>query len=88
MEKLGALKNTHIALHGGKNAASYTKISTSVADNVLAFKREKDGKSVYYIGNLSKDAISTKIDLVGNFSNYMEGGTVTFTKEQEIALQP
>ncbi|WP_298417382.1 alpha-amylase family glycosyl hydrolase [uncultured Kordia sp.] len=88
LEKLGALKNTHIALHGGKNAASYTKISTSVADNVLAFKREKDGKSVYYIGNLSKDAISTKIDLVGNFSNYMEGGTVTFTKEQEIALQP
>lgn len=88
LEKLGALKNSHIALHGGKKAASYTKITTSAEDAVLAFKREKDGKSVFYIGNLSKEAIITKIDLTGSFSNYMNGETVIFREGQDVALQP
>ena len=88
LEKLGSLKNTHVALHGGKNAASYTKITTSKTDNVLAFKREKDGKAVYYIGNLSKDAVITKIDLAGSFTNYMNDGIVMFREGQDVALQP
>ncbi|MBC8757625.1 alpha-amylase [Kordia sp. YSTF-M3] len=87
LEKLGALKNSHVALHGGKNAASYTKVSTSDA-NVLAFKREKDGKAVYYIANLSKEAALTKIELTGSFSNYMNDGNVTFREGQDVALQP
>lgn len=88
LEKLGALKNSNIALHGGKNAASYTRLTTSEADKVLAFKREKDGKSVYYIANLSKEAAITKIELIGSFSNYMNDGTVTFREGQDVALQP
>lgn len=88
LEKLGALKNTHVALHGGKKAASYTKLETSISDKVLAFKREKDGKAIYYIGNLSKDAVITKIDIAGNFSNYMNGDTIIFREGQDVALQP
>lgn len=88
LEKLGALKNTHTALHGGKDAASYTKLTTSIADNVLAFKREKDGKTIYYIGNLSKDPVITKIDLSGSFTNYMNSDTIIFREGQDIALQP
>ncbi|WP_046757844.1 alpha-amylase family glycosyl hydrolase [Kordia jejudonensis] len=88
LEKLGTLKNTHVALHGGKNAASYTKLTSSVADKVLAFKREKDGKSVYYIGNLSKDPVITKIDLTGSFTNYMNDDMIMFREGQDVALQP
>jgi len=88
LEKLGTLKNSHIALHGGKNAASYTKISTSAGDAVLAFKREKDGKAVYYVGNLSKEAVITKIELTGSFTNYMDDQNITFREGQDVALQP
>jgi alpha-amylase len=88
LEKLGSLKNSHVALHGGKNAASYTKISTSAAANVLAFKREKDGETVYYIANLSKEAVLTKLELAGSFSNYMNDETVLFREGTDVALQP
>lgn len=88
LEKLGELKNTNVALHGGKNAASYTKLTASEADKVLVFQREKEGKKVYYIGNLSKDAVITKIDLAGSFTNYMTGDTVIFREGQDVALQP
>jgi alpha-amylase len=88
LEKLGALKSSHVALHGGKKAASYTKISTSADAAILAFKREKDGKAVYYIANLSKEAVITKIELTGSFSNYMNDETVTFREGQDVALQP
>ncbi|WP_298509273.1 alpha-amylase family glycosyl hydrolase [uncultured Kordia sp.] len=88
LEKLGALKNTNIALHGGKNPASYTKLQTSKAAQVLAFKREKDGKQVYYIGNLSNEAVITTIDLVGSFTNHINGDTIMFREGQDVALQP
>ena len=88
LEKLGALKMSNVALHGGKNSASYTKVSTSATANVLAFKREKDGEIVYYIGNLSKEPVITKIELTGSFSNYMNSETVVFREGQDIALQP
>ncbi|MGH1386179.1 alpha-amylase family glycosyl hydrolase [Kordia sp.] len=88
LAKLGALKNTNAALHGGKNAASYSKLQTSKADNVLAFKREKGGKQVYYIGNLSNEAVITKIDLTGSFTNAIDGGSILFREGQDVALQP
>src|SRR5690606_39244742 len=41
--KLGDLKNNSTALHGGKNAADYERITTSANEKVLAFKRGKHG---------------------------------------------
>jgi 1,4-alpha-glucan branching enzyme len=88
LEKLGTLKNTHVALHGGKNAASYTKLTTGKSDAVLAFKRAKAGKTIYYVGNLTKDAVITTIDLAGSFTNALNGETILFREGQDVALQP
>ncbi|WP_420570922.1 alpha-amylase family glycosyl hydrolase [Kordia sp.] len=87
LAKLGALKNTSVALHGGKNAASYTKLTTSNTDAVLAFKREKDNKQVIYIGNLSKETVTTTIALTGSFTNYMTGEKVTYKEGENVTLQ-
>jgi glycosidase len=88
LEKLGTLKNTHVAMHGGKKAASYTKLTTGDSGAVLAFKREKDGKKIYYVGNLSKDAVITTIDLAGSFTNAINGDTILFREGQDVALKP
>lgn len=87
LAKLGTLKNTHVALHGGKNAASYTKIATGDSGSLLAFAREKEGKKVIYVGNLSKDAVNSTIDLTGSYTDYITGEKITFTEGQEVALQ-
>ena len=75
LEKLGALKNANPALHGGKNPADYERIDTG-NENVLSFKRSKDGNEIIYIGNFSNE--KQKINLVqeGKYSNYMSNSEV------------
>ncbi|EZH72154.1 alpha-amlyase [Aquimarina atlantica] len=75
-EKLGALKNTNPALHGGKNAASYTRIKTSNDTNVLAFLREKDGHKVVFIANMTKQPITFTLAYEGKFTDYLSGETI------------
>lgn len=87
-EKLGKLKNENVALNGGVNKANYDRIHTSDNVNVLAFKREKDGKKVYYIANLSKEPKKFTLSLTGEFENYMIGEKMMLTENQEIELQP
>lgn len=72
-EKLGALKNTNPALHGGKNAASYTRIKTSDDTSVLAFLREKDGHKVIFIANMTKEPIKFTLAYEGKFTDYLSG---------------
>ncbi|MBG6132191.1 glycosidase [Aquimarina sp. EL_43] len=72
-EKLGALKNTNPALHGGKNAASYTRIKTSDDTGVLAFLREKDGHKVIFIANMTKEPIKFTLAYEGKFTDYLSG---------------
>ena len=52
LKKLGELKNSNPALNGGKNKASYERIQTN-NDNILMFKRQKDGNTVTFVGNFS-----------------------------------
>ncbi len=85
--KLGQLKNENIALHGGKNPASYNRISTKDDTNILAFEREKDGKKVIYIANLSNQTIETKIQLKGDFTDYMSGNKIQFRSDAPIGLK-
>ena len=54
LEKLGQLKNSNPALSGGKNAATYKKIEQENS-KILAFKREKEGEKVTFLGNFSKN---------------------------------
>lgn len=87
-EKLGKLKNENAALNGGKNPASYKRIATSTDQNILAFEREKQGKKVIFIGNLSKTAQTFSAPIEGEFTDYISGNKVVFTKEQKLTFKP
>lgn len=87
-EKLGKLKNENPALNGGSKSASYERISTSDDVNILAFKREKNGKKVYFIGNFSESEKKFKFPLEGDFENYMQGGKISSEKDQEVSFKP
>ena len=86
LEKLGKLKNTNIAVNGGKNAASYQKVFTD-NEQVLVFKREKDGKVVTFVANFSNESQQLKNPLEGEFLNYMIDEKIAF-KNKSISLRP
>ena len=86
--KLGELKTTNPALHGGKNAASYTRIKTSDDKAILAFKREKDGQAIMYIANFSKDPVTFTTEESGTYKNYMTGEVYEGTPDKEYNLAP
>ena len=54
LEKLGNLKATSSALHGGKNAASFNLENTNNS-HVLKFSRSKNGEKITFLGNLSNE---------------------------------
>ena len=77
LEKLGTLKKNNKALNGGKNAANYSILHTN-NENVLAFNRNKNETSIYFIGNLSKK--------VQTFSANLEGSFVDVLTNENIVL--
>ena len=87
-EKLGALKTNSVALHGGKVKASYLRLTTSNDTSILAFVREKDGKKVIYVANLSKKPITFTLPVEGNFADYMSGEKVILAKDQSHSFKP
>ncbi len=86
-EKLGKLKNTNPALHGGKNAASYTRIKTSADKKVLAFKREKEGNKVLFVANMTKEPIKFALDYKGRFENYLSKEKMEVVQNQNLELK-
>lgn len=87
-EKLGALKNTQVALNGGKNPASYVQVVTDKPEQVLAFMREKDTKKLVFIANLSKNPIETKVEYDGTFKDYFTGKEVVLAKGSTMKFEP
>ena len=87
-EKLGALKTNNVALHGGKVKASYVRLATSNDTNILAFVREKDGKKVIYVANMSKKPNTFTFPVEGSFADYMTGEKVVLTKNQSHSFKP
>ncbi len=87
-EKLGKLKSENPALNGGKNPASYTRLSTSDDTQILAFERDKDGKKVIFIANLSKKPKRFTVSLEGSFLDYMSNVSTTLEKGQKIDFKP
>ncbi|MBS9766228.1 MAG: alpha-amylase [Flavobacteriaceae bacterium] len=83
LKKLGKLKNDNIALNGGKNKASYTRIVTN-NKNVLAFTRSKNGQTVVFVGNLSDKPQEIKEILKGSYTNYMSGKSVVFPQKMKF----
>lgn len=86
--KLGTLKNTNIALNGGKNKASYKRINTSDDKNVLVFEREKEGKKVIYMANLSSKPVEVSVPLNGSFKDVISGETIGLREKQIYPLKP
>lgn len=87
-EKLGKLKNENPALNGGVKKATYKRIHTSNDTQILAFEREKEGKKVYFIANLSKLPQKVKVPLKGSFQDYMKSINIHVSSDQEMNLQP
>ncbi|WBU88620.1 alpha-amylase family glycosyl hydrolase [Cellulophaga omnivescoria] len=88
LEKLGELKNTNTALNGGKKAANYTRVNTSNNEAILAFKRDKDGETVYFIANLSNTIKEATISLNGEFTDYISNNTFTIEENTALKLAP
>ncbi|MDN6279730.1 MAG: alpha-amylase [Psychroflexus sp.] len=87
LEKLGALKNTEIALHGAKKAADYQRISTTQDENVLAFSRDKKNDELLFIANMSTDKQSFQVDVSGDFINAMTDEDLSLKADQEMNLE-
>lgn len=87
-EKLSALKNSNVALNGSKNPASYSRLTTSANEQILAFAREKSGKTVIYVANLTKDNQSFTAAIEGTYLDYMTGKKVTFKKGDKLEYKP
>ncbi|MHA7057961.1 alpha-amylase family glycosyl hydrolase [Aquimarina sp. M1] len=87
-EKLGKLKNENPALHGGKKAASYTRIETSENDKILVFKREKGKNNVVFVANMTKEPVNYRADYEGKFKDYLSGDYIEVTKDQKHKLNP
>lgn len=88
LEKLGELKNTNPALNGGKKAASYSNVNTSTEDKIIAYKREKNGETLYYVANMTSEPVSFKAEIEGDFTEYMSGSEMPFSKDQEMQFGP
>ncbi|WP_300566281.1 alpha-amylase family glycosyl hydrolase [Flavobacterium sp.] len=87
-EKLGKLKAENPALNGGKTPASYKRLITSADTEIVAFEREKSGKKIIFIANLSKKPKQFTLPIEGSFLDYMSDESVTFTKDQKMDFKP
>ena len=86
LKKLGELKNSNPALNGGKNKASYERIQTN-NDHVLMFKRQKDGKSVTFVGNFSDEEQTLENLIQGTPIDYIKGSPLELVGKNLI-LKP
>ncbi len=87
-EKLGKLKNENPALNGSKNAASYKRMATSDDVHILAFERERNGKKVLFVANLSKAPVEFTMDAEGTYIDYMSGKNLKLINGQKQAFKP
>lgn len=87
LEKLAELKATNKASNGGKNAASYTRINTSDNEKILIFSREKDGKSITFMANLSYKDVTFTTEKEGKSIDFFTKEKISFLKEKQQILR-
>jgi glycosidase len=80
LEKLGQLKNESKALNGGKEAAAYNRLQTSMDKQILAFERSKGGEKIVYIANLSEKPADFTLKLENELEPYI--GKKDFKKQK------
>lgn len=76
LKRLGELKNTNPALHGGKNAATYKRLDAE--KDVLIFERSKEGQTLLFVGNFS-DKESSIILPKGIYLDYIRNTKAELT---------
>lgn len=86
--KLGELKNNNKALHGAKNAAEYKRLPTSNDLNIIAFEREKDGKTLIYLANFTSEDQEFETSITGDFQDYLSSETLEFKENQIHNFKP
>ncbi len=84
LEKLGQLKATNPAWHGGKDAASYRRLESN--ENSLVFERSKGDESILFVGNISNDKSQITIPQGWNL-DYMSKEKIEFEGDT-LSLQP
>ena len=88
LKQLGELKVNHPALHAGKDAGKYRVIETSLKDKVLAFERSKEGDTIVYIANMSKDHIGFTSPYNGEFKRYQDDKPKRLSFSYEYRMKP
>ena len=86
--KINALKASNMALNGGKNAASYSRIATSEDEKIIAFKRAKGNDEVVFMANLTAAAVDFTCNINGDYTNFRDESTESFEGESQMTFQP
>ncbi len=86
--KLQVIKTTNPALHGGKKAASYIRITTSDDKSILAFQREKGDHKIVFIANLSNEDKEFNLTLSGTFKNMLNTEEIRTIGEKKTITLP
>jgi len=71
-EKLGQLKNNHPALNGGKKAAGYRVLSTNQPEESFAMIREKEGRRIIFLANMTAHTVEFSFDLSGTDADIIQ----------------
>lgn len=80
LQKLGEIKQQTPAIDGGKDAASFERLSTTNNQEILAFRREKDGKELIYIANLTNSEKEFNVEFEGDYLNLLTDESINHTQ--------
>lgn len=90
-KKLFVLKKNNKALWNGEYGGQIERVKNGNDKNVYSFTREKDGKKVLVIINLSNESQTIKLNnrsLVGNYRNTITGENLMVNGSDEFTFEP
>ena len=88
LQQLGALKNNHKALTSGLSGGSFRRLLNSKNDQILAFERERDGDTIVFIANLSKDYAQFTLPYEGNFKRFQDFRNKRLSSSYQYDMKP
>ena len=88
LQQLGALKNNHKALTSGLFGGSFKRLLNSKNDQILAFERERDGDTIVFIANLSKDYAQFTLPYEGNFKRFQDFKNKRLSSSYQYDMKP
>ena len=88
LQQLGALKNNHKALTSGLSGGSFKRLLNSKNDQILAFERERDGDTIVFIANLSKDYAQFTLPYEGNFKRFQDFKSKRLSPSYQYDMKP